>query len=47
MPQDSQDALPALTASIPELGGGYEQYDLQLTVNGTDTVLFVNASTGR
>jgi uncharacterized protein (TIGR03663 family) len=30
-----------------ELGGGYEQYDLQLTVNGTDTVLFVNASTGR
>ncbi|WP_257300218.1 flippase activity-associated protein Agl23 [Haloarchaeobius sp. FL176] len=30
-----------------ELGGGYEQYDLQLTVNGTDTVVFVNASTGR
>ncbi|WP_440991323.1 flippase activity-associated protein Agl23 [Haloarchaeobius baliensis] len=30
-----------------ELGGGYEQYELQLTVNGTDTVIFVNASTGR
>ncbi|WP_256299401.1 flippase activity-associated protein Agl23 [Haloarchaeobius salinus] len=30
-----------------ELGGGYEQYELQLTVNGTNTVIFVNASTGR
>jgi HD superfamily phosphohydrolase len=25
MPQDSQDALPTSTASIPELGGGYER----------------------
>ncbi|MFD1645061.1 flippase activity-associated protein Agl23 [Haloarchaeobius litoreus] len=30
-----------------ELGGGYEQYPVQLTVNGTNTVVFVNASAGR